>query len=79
MPPISVLSFESDQQIERLFDELDSLVAVSDPDQQSELIAKVTETLEGFMGIERELLAQVAPRFVVGCNHHESHPRRHPR
>jgi hypothetical protein len=64
MPPISVLSSESDRQIERLFAELDSLVAASDSDLQAALIAKVTETLEGFMGIERELLAQVAPRLA---------------
>jgi hypothetical protein len=61
MPPISVLSSESDRQIERLFAELESLVRVSDPDQRSLLIGNVTETLESFMGIERDLLAQVLP------------------
>jgi hypothetical protein len=64
MPPISVLSSESDRQIERLFAELESLVAVSDPDQRSLLIGNVTETLESFMGIERELLAQVVPSLL---------------
>jgi hypothetical protein len=61
MPPISILSSESDRQIERLFAELESLVAVSDQDQRSLVIADVTESLEGFMGIERDLLAQVLP------------------
>jgi len=61
MPPISILGFESDREIERLFAELESLVTVSDQDQRSLVITNVTESLERFMGIERDLLAQVLP------------------
>ena len=61
MAPTSILGFESDREIERLFAELESLVAVSDQDQRSLVITNVTESLERFMGIERDLLAQVLP------------------
>lgn len=61
---ISVLSSESDQQIEQLFMELQSLVAVSDSAQRSLLIANVSEALESFMGIERDLLSQVVSSLV---------------
>jgi hypothetical protein len=61
---INVWVCESDVAIEQIYAKLEDLASCSSDAREAMLAEQIAGALQGFMGIEREMLAPILPRLV---------------
>jgi hypothetical protein len=62
---INVWVCESDGAIEQIYAKLEDLASCSSAAREAMLAEQIADALQGFMGIEREMLAPILPRLVL--------------
>jgi hypothetical protein len=61
---IDVWVCESDVAIEKIYAKLEDLASYSSDAREAMLAEQIAGALQGFLGIEREMLAAILPRLV---------------